>query len=87
MIFFLIICSGTENIINACKEEGVEHLIYCGSNSSFYDGKGISDGTEDTVPFLEKSTFGLYGETKRQALQMVMKENGSMLGNGKFINV
>jgi len=85
-MIFLIICSGTENIINACKEEGVEHLIYCGSVSSFYDGKEISDGTEDTVPFLEKCTFGLYGETKRQALQMVIKENGSMLENGKFIN-
>ena len=54
--------------------------------SSFYDGKEISDGTEDTVPFLEKCPFGLYGETKRQALQMVIKENGSMLENGKFIN-
>ena len=71
--------------MNACKEEGVEHLIYCGSISSFYDfdGADVNNGTEETVPY-PKSCDKIYeyAETKRKAMDIVLKENGCILYNG-----
>ncbi|CAC5395922.1 unnamed protein product [Mytilus coruscus] len=74
---------GTQNVINACKEEGVENLIYCGSISSFFDGHEVFEGTEETVP-IAKNPLGEYAVSKKVALEMVIKENGSVLENGKI---
>ncbi|XP_052081884.1 3 beta-hydroxysteroid dehydrogenase/Delta 5--_4-isomerase type 1-like [Mytilus californianus] len=74
---------GTQNVINACKEEGVENLIYCGSISSFFDGHEVFEGTEETVP-IAKNPLGEYAVSKKVALEMVIKENRSVLENGKI---
>lgn len=81
-----ILCTGTEQIIKACKTNNVQYLIYCGSLGSFYGYGEVRDGNETTVTVPSQCAHGRYGETKRHALKKVLQENGSKLKNGKFMN-
>ncbi|CAG2202178.1 unnamed protein product [Mytilus edulis] len=70
----------TQNIIKACKIQGVQYLIYCGTLGSFYGYDAVCKGTETSVTFPKKYSHGHYGETKRKALEIVINENGSSYG-------
>ncbi len=62
--------TGTENIITACRECGVQRLIYTSSPSVVFDS-GDMEGADETVPY-PKSYHAAYPHTKALAEHMVL---------------
>ena len=62
---------GTEHIVAACLQHKVKYLIYTGSPSVTFDGKGHEGVNEDT-PYTQKF-FCAYQETKTIAEQYVLQ--------------
>jgi nucleoside-diphosphate-sugar epimerase len=61
---------GTRNVIEACRRNGVQRLIYTSSPSVIFDGKDMQ-GIDESVPYPE--TFHAhYPRTKAQAEQTVL---------------
>lgn len=65
---------GTENILEACRKNGVKRLVYTSSPSVVYDGKNQVDIDEST-PYPEKF-LALYPKTKAEAERAVIGANG-----------
>ena len=61
---------GTENIITACRECGVERLIYTSSPSVVFDS-GDMEGADESVPY-PKSYHAAYPHTKALAEHKVL---------------
>lgn len=61
---------GTENIVNACRECGVERLIYTSSPSVVFDS-GDMEGVDESVPY-PKSYHAAYPHTKALAEHLVL---------------
>ncbi len=61
---------GTEYILKACQEVGINKFIYTSSPSVVFGDHGLS-GEDETLPYPTKS-FSLYGQTKALAEQRVM---------------
>jgi nucleoside-diphosphate-sugar epimerase len=76
--------SGTENIINVCKEENVPYFIYCGSSGIFNGPEEVKAGTETTVQSPSKLYFESYASTKGKAQTIALSANGDKLKNGEF---
>ena len=69
--------TGTLNVINACKEKHVKHLVYTSSPSVVFSGKnedGIDESTKYPVKYLTH-----YPKTKAIAEQTVLQANNSEL--------
>ena len=62
---------GTENIIGACRQCGVQRLIYTSSPSVVFDG-GDMDGVDESVPY-PASFHTHYTHTKALAERKVLK--------------
>eukprot|EP01121_Diplochlamys_sp_Union-15-3_P007386 TRINITY_DN1874_c0_g1_i1.p1 TRINITY_DN1874_c0_g1~~TRINITY_DN1874_c0_g1_i1.p1 ORF type:complete len:481 (-),score=99.04 TRINITY_DN1874_c0_g1_i1:43-1446(-) len=69
---------GTENVINACLQQGVKRLVYTSSGSVVYEGKDIVDGTEDIA--YAKNCLDPYSATKIEAEKLVLAANGKPNG-------
>ncbi len=65
---------GTQNVIDACIENGVKKLVYTSSPSVVYDGKDQIDIDEDT-PYPDEY-LALYPKTKAEAEKSVLGANG-----------
>lgn len=61
---------GTLNIIEACRENGIERLVYISSASAVYEGKDIENGDE-TLPYSSISQAP-YADSKIQAEKDVL---------------
>ncbi len=61
---------GTENIITACRESGVQRLIYTSSPSVVFDS-GDMEGADESVPY-PKSYHAAYPHTKALAEHKVL---------------
>ena len=72
--FFGVNVNGTDNVIQACKENGVSRLVYTSSPSVIYGGDDIENGDE-TLPYPLKYNCP-YSATKALAEQLVLEENG-----------
>lgn len=72
--FFEINVTGTENVLNACKKNGVSWLVYTSSPSVIYGG-GDLENVDETIPYPEKYICH-YPATKAMAEKMVLEENG-----------
>lgn len=74
---------GTENVVRACKEEGVRCLVYTSSVDAVITGRA---GTELEVlteyPPESELLFGTYGMTKQRAEKEVLRSNGDQTGSG-----
>ncbi len=68
---------GTKNIINACLENGIEHLVYTSSPSAVFDGRD-EDGIDESVPYPEHF-LSHYCATKAEAERLVLTANGYRL--------
>lgn len=68
---------GTDNIITACQEQGVRHLVYSSSIDVVFDGTSIRNGDE-RLPYPRRH-LDYYGETKMIAEQHVLAANGASL--------
>ncbi len=61
--------TGTQNVLQACRDEAVHHLIYTSSPSVVFDG-GDMNGVDETVPYPDHWEAH-YPRTKALAEQMV----------------
>lgn len=68
---------GTENLVNACMEKGVDRFVYTSSPSVVFDGTDM-EGVDETVAYPEKYC-GHYPETKAMAEKIVIKAAGNGL--------
>ena len=68
---------GTENIIQACLEEGVGRLVYTSSPSVVYDGTD-QEGIDETTPYPDRY-LAHYPRTKAIAEQSVLSAANSQL--------
>ncbi len=65
---------GTENVLAACRAEGVPKLVYVSSGSVVYEGKDIEDGDE-SLPYSSISQAP-YADSKIAAEKKVLAANG-----------
>lgn len=64
---------GTQNIINACLQNGVKHLVYTSSPSVVFNGRPI-EGGDETLPYPTRFE-SMYSATKALAEQKVKAVN------------
>lgn len=72
--FFAVNVTGTENVLNACRKQGVRKLVYTSSPSVIYHG-GDMEGVNELVPYPVKFE-AYYPQTKAIAEKMVLAANG-----------
>jgi nucleoside-diphosphate-sugar epimerase len=68
---------GTENVIKACRANGITKLIYTSTPSVVFDGYDIC-GADETKPY-SKKFYNHYSQTKTIAEQMVLRANDEKL--------
>ena len=68
---------GTENVIRACRANGITKLIYTSTPSVVFDGNDIC-GADETKPYSRKF-YNYYSQTKTIAEHMVLKANDTTL--------
>jgi 2-alkyl-3-oxoalkanoate reductase len=68
---------GTENVIKACRANGVSKLLYTSTPSVVFDAGDIC-GADETKPYSNKF-HGNYAKTKTIAEQMVLRANDEKL--------
>ncbi|MCK4623416.1 MAG: NAD-dependent epimerase/dehydratase family protein [Desulfuromonadales bacterium] len=68
---------GTENVIRACREQGIRRLVYTSSPSVVFDGTDM-EGVDESVPY-PAHYHSFYPQTKAQAEQLVLAANGAAL--------
>ncbi|CAL8264942.1 unnamed protein product [Gadus morhua 'NCC'] len=75
--------SGTNNIINVCKERGISRLVYTSTINVAFTGQPIEDGDEESQPCVPLNMYlDHYSRTKSIADQMVREANGCGLKGG-----
>ncbi|XP_049623470.1 sterol-4-alpha-carboxylate 3-dehydrogenase, decarboxylating [Suncus etruscus] len=72
-LFYRVNYLGTKNIIDTCREAGVQKLILTSSASVIFEGVDIKNGTED-LPYATKP-IDYYTETKILQEQVVLGAN------------
>jgi 2-alkyl-3-oxoalkanoate reductase len=75
--FFAANVTGTQNVLSACRNNGVKRLVYTSSPSVVYQG-GDMEGVDESTPYPKKFE-AYYPETKAIAEQMVLEANGPEL--------
>ncbi|CAF2750922.1 unnamed protein product [Rotaria sp. Silwood2] len=72
---------GTENIINACIQHGINKIIYCSTYNAVYTGtKELLNVTEDDCSYPTEDKYcDNYSRTKSLAEQMILKVCSSKL--------
>lgn len=68
---------GTENVLEACRRNGIRRLIYTGSPSVVFDGSDVEGGTE-SLPY-PAHFEAHYPKTKAIAERMVLAANSPLL--------
>lgn len=69
--------TGTENVVAACRAQGITRLVYTGSPSVVFDGRDVEGGNE-TLPY-PASFHAHYPHTKALAEQLVLAANSPEL--------
>jgi len=69
---------GAENALAACKENGIEKLIYTSTPSVVHAG-GDVEGADESLPYATKFDAH-YPKTKAEAEKLVLRASGSSLG-------
>ncbi|XP_042639388.1 sterol-4-alpha-carboxylate 3-dehydrogenase, decarboxylating [Orycteropus afer afer] len=72
-LFYRVNYIGTKNVIDTCKEAGVQKLVLTSSASVIFEGVDIRNGTED-LPYAMKP-IDYYTETKILQEQVVLGAN------------
>jgi len=68
---------GTENVIRACKSQGVGRLIFTSSSSVVFSGEDL-DGIDENYPYPEQHGSH-YAATKARAETLIMEANSELL--------
>ena len=74
---------GTENVLAACREHGIDRFVYT-SSPSVTDGGKEQCGIDESTPYPERY-LAWYPETKAVAEKIVLQANGTVLSNGKIL--
>ena len=69
--------TGTENVLAACRANGIERLVYTGSPSVVFDGQDV-EGGDESIPY-PASYSAHYPHTKAQAEKLVLAANAPSL--------
>lgn len=69
--------TGTRNVIDACRKQGVKRLVYTSSPSVVFDGNDM-EGVDESVSY-PQHFHAAYPQTKAQAEQLVVAANGDQL--------
>ncbi len=69
--------TGTRNVIEACRQEGITRLVYTSSPSVVFAGKD-ENGVDESVPYPGRYLCA-YPATKALAEQMILKANSNAL--------
>jgi len=65
---------GTENVLAACRAQGISRLVYTSSPSVVFDGRDMA-GADESAPY-PASHAAHYPQTKAIAERMVLEANG-----------
>ena len=68
---------GTQNVIAACRAQGIKRLVYTSSPSVVFDGTDM-EGVDESVPYPHHFE-AFYPQTKAEAEQLVLKANDGEL--------
>ncbi|MBN1390174.1 MAG: NAD-dependent epimerase/dehydratase family protein [Candidatus Thermoplasmatota archaeon] len=68
--FWKINVDGTRNVIEACRRNSIENLVFTSSPSVIFDGKDM-EGVDESVPYPKKYD-SFYSETKAEAERQVL---------------
>lgn len=68
---------GTQQVIAACRTNGIRRLVYTSSPSVVFDGRDM-EGVDESVPYPEHFE-AFYPQTKAAAEQLVLQANGDEL--------
>jgi nucleoside-diphosphate-sugar epimerase len=68
---------GTRNVIAACRQHGIERLVYTSSPSVVFDGHDM-EGVDESVPYPQHFE-AFYPQTKAEAEQLVLQANDAAL--------
>jgi nucleoside-diphosphate-sugar epimerase len=71
--FYLANVTGTENVLDACRANGIGKMIYTSSPSVVFDGRDV-EGSDESVPY-PASYEANYPKTKAMAEQLVLEAN------------
>ena len=69
--------TGTQNVINACKKQGVKGIIFTSASSVVFDGSDL-DGIDESYPYPE-SHGSHYAATKAMAERLIIEANSDTL--------
>jgi nucleoside-diphosphate-sugar epimerase len=69
--------TGTLNVINACRKQGVKRIVFTSSSSVVFDGSDL-DGIDESYPYPEKHGSP-YTATKALAEQLIIEANSDTL--------
>ena len=75
--YFLANVTGTENVLQACRDLGIRNLVFTSSPSVVYQGKN-SEGQNESLPYPRKYD-AYYPQTKAIAEKLVMAANDAYL--------
>ncbi len=75
--FYMANVTGTENVLQACRELGIRNLVFTSSPSVVYHGKD-SEGHNESLPYPKKYD-AYYPQTKAIAEKLVMAANDASL--------
>lgn len=75
--YFRTNVTGTENVIKACRANGIAKLIYTSTPSVVFDGGDIC-GADETKPYARKF-YNDYSRTKTIAEQLILRANDEIL--------
>ncbi len=71
--FYSANVTGTSNVLDACRENGISRLVYTGSPSVVFDGLDV-EGGDESLPY-PSHYEAHYPKTKALAEQIVLKAN------------
>ena len=69
--------TGTENVIKACRNQGVKRIVFTSSSSVVFDGSDL-DGIDESYPYPEQHGSH-YSATKAEAEQLIIEANTEAL--------
>lgn len=69
---------GTQNVIDACRAEGVPRLVYTSTPSVVIGADGVEAGADASLPYPERY-LSSYGPTKAEAERRVLAANDDQL--------
>lgn len=74
---FAVNCTGTENLVEACRSTRVRYLVYTSSLDAIYTGKSMVN-IDESVPYPDRHP-NMYCRSKAMAEKIVMEANSDAL--------